>query len=92
MPEKLPASIWDFPAIEEMPNNDLVILGADLEPATLIDSYQNAIFPMHVKVENIEEIGWWSPVKRGILPLNKDRKSTRLNSSHIPLSRMPSSA
>ena len=46
MPEKLPASIWDFPAIEEMPNNDLVILGADLEPATLIDSYQNAIFPM----------------------------------------------
>ena len=24
--------------------------------------------------------------------LNKDRKSTRLNSSHIPLSRMPSSA
>ena len=27
-------------------------------------------------------------IKRGI----KDRKSTRLNSSHIPLSRMPSSA
>ena len=25
-------------------------------------------------------------------PLNQDRKSTRLNSSHIPLSRMPSSA
>ena len=25
-------------------------------------------------------------------PTNKDRKSTRLNSSHIPLSRMPSSA
>ena len=24
--------------------------------------------------------------------INKDRKSTRLNSSHIPLSRMPSSA
>ena len=25
-------------------------------------------------------------------PADKDRKSTRLNSSHIPLSRMPSSA
>ena len=25
-------------------------------------------------------------------PVNQDRKSTRLNSSHIPLSRMPSSA
>lgn len=81
MPEKLPASIWDFPAIEEMPNNDLVILGADLEPATLIDSYQNAIFPMHVKVENVEEIGWWSPVKRGILPLNKIKISKSLKKS-----------
>ena len=27
-----------------------------------------------------------------IIKLNGDRKSTRLNSSHIPLSRMPSSA
>ena len=27
-----------------------------------------------------------------ILDLKQDRKSTRLNSSHIPLSRMPSSA
>ena len=28
----------------------------------------------------------------GLLPGMPDRKSTRLNSSHIPLSRMPSSA
>ena len=27
-----------------------------------------------------------------VLPVEEDRKSTRLNSSHIPLSRMPSSA
>ena len=27
-----------------------------------------------------------------VLDLHEDRKSTRLNSSHIPLSRMPSSA
>ena len=30
--------------------------------------------------------------KKDILPVSGDRKSTRLNSSHIPLSRMPSSA
>ena len=29
---------------------------------------------------------------RGLKQSNQDRKSTRLNSSHIPLSRMPSSA
>ena len=33
----------------------------------------------------IEEAG-------GLKEITKDRKSTRLNSSHIPLSRMPSSA
>ena len=32
------------------------------------------------------------PVKNMLLPVMLDRKSTRLNSSHIPLSRMPSSA
>ena len=30
--------------------------------------------------------------KRGRANFEEDRKSTRLNSSHIPLSRMPSSA
>ena len=33
--------------------------------------------------------GIWTGIKEDLL---KDRKSTRLNSSHIPLSRMPSSA
>ena len=32
------------------------------------------------------------PVRARRLPAPRDRKSTRLNSSHIPLSRMPSSA
>ena len=38
-----------------------------------------------------------NPIKKGLIRAikdlkEKDRKSTRLNSSHIPLSRMPSSA
>src|ERR1051326_4381891 len=32
-------------------------------------------------------MAWWRPVRVALEP---DRKSTRLNSSHIPLSRMPS--
>ena len=35
---------------------------------------------------------WSNSVISGSLLVAKDRKSTRLNSSHIPLSRMPSSA
>ena len=33
-----------------------------------------------------------SEVRTALLEADVDRKSTRLNSSHIPLSRMPSSA
>ena len=36
-----------------------------------------------VYADEPNNVGWWD---------NIDRKSTRLNSSHIPLSRMPSSA
>ena len=40
-------------------------------------------FEYTVKADDLEDLKVWSP---------RDRKSTRLNSSHIPLSRMPSSA
>ena len=36
--------------------------------------------------------GFTRKVKLGVIKQKVDRKSTRLNSSHIPLSRMPSSA
>lgn len=45
---------------------DLVALGADLEPATLVAAYRAGLFPMPVE----GELGWWSPVRRGILPLD----------------------
>ena len=41
MPTPLEASVWDFPTLEQMPQDDLVILGADLKPETVIDSYKH---------------------------------------------------
>jgi len=64
-----------------MPKDDLVSLGADLKPETLIDSYRHGIFPMHIQIENKREIGWWSPQQRGILPLNKINISSSLKKS-----------
>lgn len=81
MPTPLDASVWDFPAPEQMPKDDLVTLGADLKPETLIDSYKHGIFPMHIQIENKREIGWWSPQQRGILPLNKINVSSSLKKS-----------
>jgi leucyl/phenylalanyl-tRNA--protein transferase len=81
MPTPLDASVWDFPTPEQMPKDDLVTLGADLKPETLIDSYKHGIFPMHLQIENKREIGWWSPQQRGILPLNKINISSSLKKS-----------
>ena len=81
MPKLLEASVWDFPTLEQMPQDDLVILGADLKPETVIDSYRHGIFPMHIEVANKREIGWWSPQQRGILPLNKINISKSLQKS-----------
>lgn len=81
MPTPLEASVWDFPTLEQMPQDDLVILGADLKPETVIDSYQHGIFPMHIEVANRRQIGWWSPQQRGILPLNKINISKSLQKS-----------
>ncbi|MFL6157239.1 MAG: leucyl/phenylalanyl-tRNA--protein transferase [Marmoricola sp.] len=56
---------WRLPVPGE-DAGDLVALGADLEPATVIAAYRAGLFPMPVD----GELGWWSPVRRGVLPLD----------------------
>ena len=43
-------------------------------------------------LRRLRESDQWARFKANRLGYWRDRKSTRLNSSHIPLSRMPSSA
>lgn len=50
---------------------DVVARGADLDPSTVIDAYRRGLFPMEgVDDENPTEIYWWSPQRRGIIPLD----------------------
>lgn len=49
------------------PLDDLVGVGADLEPGTILAAYRNGLFPMGVGVDGTEPLGWWSPDPRGIL-------------------------
>jgi leucyl/phenylalanyl-tRNA--protein transferase len=44
---------------------DLVGVGADLEPGTILAAYRGGLFPMPVDGRNL---GWWSPEPRAILP------------------------
>ena len=73
---------WAFPACSTWdPDDDLVALGADLEPGTLVTAYGLGLFPMPVTLDGEEHLGWFSPVERGVLPLDGLRVSRSLRRS-----------
>jgi len=45
---------------------EVLAVGGDLEPDTLLEAYSNGLFPMPIG----GELAWWSPHPRGILPLD----------------------
>jgi leucyl/phenylalanyl-tRNA--protein transferase len=51
-------------------------VGADLEPATIIDAYRQGIFPMPLDRDG--PIGWWSPDPRGTLEPSNFHESRSL--------------
>lgn len=67
---------WDFDLDHAEPEEDLIGLGADLEPGTLFEAYCTGVFPMGLGDHGGEPIGWWSPDPRGILRLD-DLKVSR---------------
>ncbi len=42
------SSRWAFPPFDELPDEDLIAVGADLEPQTLIEAYTSGFFPMPI--------------------------------------------
>jgi leucyl/phenylalanyl-tRNA--protein transferase len=68
VPVEPPASPWDFPDPGEAAD-DLVGIGADLAPGTLLAAYRSGIFPM--PEDGVRPpMHWFSPVQRGIVPLD----------------------
>jgi leucyl/phenylalanyl-tRNA---protein transferase len=64
-PIQPPATDWSFPPPYELAaEDDLVAVGADLEPGTLLRAYTAGYFPMPV---SRTRIGWFHPEPRGIL-------------------------
>jgi len=79
MPVPPPANRWEFPdPAHATPGEDVVAIGADLEPGTVLAAYRAGIFPMHL---DTGELAWWSPDPRGILPLDGLHISHSLRSS-----------
>jgi leucyl/phenylalanyl-tRNA---protein transferase len=70
---------WRLPAPRPR-DDDLVASGGDLEPSTLLAAYRAGLFPMPADLQS-EVICWWSPVRRGVLPLDGLRVSRSLRQS-----------
>jgi leucyl/phenylalanyl-tRNA--protein transferase len=75
-PVEPPPTRWHLPHVgslgDDLAGEDLVALGADLEPGTIIWAYRQGLFPMHVGPgpRGRKQLGWWSPDPRGVLPLD----------------------
>jgi leucyl/phenylalanyl-tRNA--protein transferase len=66
-----PPSRWHFPRdpatlTEAAAGGEVVGIGADLEPGTLLAAYRAGLFPMPARKR---VVAWWSPDPRGILPM-----------------------
>jgi leucyl/phenylalanyl-tRNA--protein transferase len=64
-----------FPDVAESDDDDLVAMGADLAPGTLLAAYRAGLFPMP---GDVDAMLWWSPVERGVLPLDALRVTRSL--------------
>jgi leucyl/phenylalanyl-tRNA---protein transferase len=79
-PVEPPASRYAFGPVDTVPpDEEIVGLGADLEPGTILAAYRSGIFPMPLSRRG--PIGWWSPQPRGVLELDDLRVTRSLRAS-----------
>jgi leucyl/phenylalanyl-tRNA--protein transferase len=76
-----PPSRWSFgdPTVYDA-LDDLVAIGADLEPGTLLAAYRRGLFPMPSGSAG-DPMYWFCPVWRGVVPLDGLRVSRSLRRS-----------
>src|SRR5439155_19496830 len=68
-------SPWGFPDPAGADEWGIVALGADLEPATLVDAYRRGLFPWP---HDGMPLPWFSPDPRAVVPLDGVHVSRRL--------------
>jgi leucyl/phenylalanyl-tRNA---protein transferase len=66
LPVEPPPSRWELPDPAAAGPGDVIALGGDLEPGTLLDAYRRGLFPMRLD----GALAWWSPDPRGVIPLD----------------------
>lgn len=88
-PIEPPPTPWELPSLEHLAaldtGDDLVAVGADLEPGTVLAAYRRGMFPMpeppRLRLRaraTAPTVGWWCPAARGVLRLDGLRVSRSL--------------
>ncbi len=77
---------WAFPPADSG-DGDLVAIGADLAPGTVLAAYRRGLFPMPAEGPGAGPMAWWSPEERGVLPLSALRvtRSLRQSARHLEI-------
>ena len=78
MPVEPEPSRFTFPDPAAYGEDDLVAVGGDLSPGAILAGYRQGLFPMHLEDGRL---GWWSPVQRGIIPIERMQISKSLRRS-----------
>lgn len=75
--EPPPSQFW-LPEPESAGGDDVVAVGGDLAPGTILQAYRRGMFPMHLS-DGL--LAWWSPQVRGVLHPEAMRVSRSLRRS-----------
>ena len=78
MPVEPPPSAFWLPDPDSAGKEDLVAVGGDLAPGTILQAYRRGMFPMHL---SDGPLGWWSPYRRGVIPVDGLKVSRSLRQS-----------
>jgi leucyl/phenylalanyl-tRNA--protein transferase len=89
VPIEPPPTVWRLPNPNDAGDTvgDLVGVGGDLEPGTILAGYRSGLFPMplpeelHDKSSTATPVAWWSPDTRAILELSNLRVTRSLRRS-----------
>jgi leucyl/phenylalanyl-tRNA--protein transferase len=72
------ATSWNLPDPRSAGHEDVVAVGGDLSAGTILSAYRRGMFPMH---RSDGRLAWWSPLERGVVPLDGLRVSRSLRKS-----------
>jgi leucyl/phenylalanyl-tRNA--protein transferase len=65
----------------DWPTQDLIAFSAEFDEGLVLAAYTEGVFPMPLHSSGFGQMGWWSPVHRGVLPLDALRVPRSLRKS-----------